>query len=100
MKINRKKMKCTLRRNHYVNEESIYCISTRISPTQGMSNHSSTPGWAKLKRSTDLSSSLRRRQRIYDQDINNNKTKSKSKSFKHFAKSTLAQGAQKNTLKF
>ena len=61
-------------------------------------SHSSTPGWAKLKRSTDLSSNLRRRQRIYDQDqsffINNNKTKSKSKSFKHFAKSTLAQGAQ------
>ena len=63
-----------------------------------MSNHSSTPGWAKLKRSTDLSSNLRRRQRIYDQDqsffIINNKTKSKSKSFKYFAKSTLAQVAQ------
>ena len=51
-----------------------------------------------VRRSTDLSSNLRRRQRIYDQDqsffINTNKTKSKSNSFKHFAKSTLAQGAQ------
>ena len=32
--------------------------------TQGMINHSPTPVWAKLKRARDLSSNLRRRQRI------------------------------------